>query len=158
MSFVMREIFCYAKIKSKLNCCFNIFLICLFVTFLYPLDKLLAQNTIILTKQDKSELIELVSENIKKYYPFAEIGTRTIERIKQNFKQGKYAPYNKPADFAQHLGGDLGDISADRHLYIFYDPQLAKEIKAQEEKGVKDSYAASSLEAERWNNFGFKKL
>jgi hypothetical protein len=154
----MRKIFYYAKFISKSNCCFKIFLICLFSTFSATRINLLAQNSSILTKQDKSELIELVCNNIKKYYPFTEIGTSTIKGIKHNFNQGKYTQYNIPTEFAQHLGYDLGDISEDKHLTIFYDPQLAKEIKEIEEKGIKDSYAASSLEAERWNNFGFKEL
>ena len=118
----------------------------------------LAQEKNALSEEKQKELIKAVCEKLEKLYPFPEVAEKTSQLIYRNFKDGKYSKFVSPGEFVQHLNLDLEALSNDEHLGLFYNPQMAAEIKERESKGVDDSYAASAVEAEQWNNFGFKEL
>ncbi len=119
---------------------------------------LLAAQTETLSREDQEELIKEIVGHIKKIYPFPEIARKMSLGVADSLRAGKYAQYRNPQEFAQRLSTDLEALSNDAHVGLTYDPPRAAEMRALEEEGLENPYAASTLEAERWNNFGFKEL
>jgi len=117
-----------------------------------------AQEKSILTKERQLIVINDIREKLEKIYPFPEIGMKTSKNILQNFEDNKYLAYKAPDDFAQRLSRDLEDISHDGHLEVFYDPEMAAQMKEQEKEWKEPSLAALKAEEYRWTNFGFKEL
>jgi hypothetical protein len=117
-----------------------------------------AQKENTLTKERQLKIINEIRDKLEKVYPFSEIGMKISKGIYQNFEDNKYLTYKAPGDFAQQLSKDLENISNDRHLEIFYDPEMAAQIKEQEKEGKKSSFGALEVEEYRWTNFGFKEL
>jgi hypothetical protein len=119
---------------------------------------LTAAQTKPLTGEDQRELVGEIVSQIENIYPFPEVARRVAAGITDNLRDGKYAKYTDPEEFAQRVAADLGELSNDAHLGLTFDPARALEMTEHEKEGLENPYAASTLEAERWNNFGFKEL
>ena len=111
-----------------------------------------------LSSERQAELISEVLVRIQEIYPFPEIAGGVTAGMRENLNRGRYRSFTDPEEFAQRVSADLGELSNDAHLGLTFDPPRAREMTAYEEEGLENPYAASTLEAERWNNFGFKEL
>ncbi|MGB6121440.1 MAG: S41 family peptidase [Bacteroidota bacterium] len=135
---------------------FPLMVLLVFVTCAFSLTS--AQQTDMLSGEDQEELIKEIVAQIEKIYPFPEIAQRMVVGVTGHLRDGKYAKYTNPAEFAQRVSADLGELSSDSHMGLTYNPARAAEMKASEEEGLENPYAASTMETERWKNFGFKEL
>jgi len=136
----------------------RIFLTLVLLALFSPAWSLRAAQTDNLSREDQEELIKEILGHVEKIYPFPEIARTMALGVTDSLRAGKYTRYTDPAEFAQQLSADLEALSNDAHMGLTYDPPRAAEMRALEEKGLENPYAASTLEAERWNNFGFKEL
>jgi hypothetical protein len=118
-----------------------------------------AQHGTILTKTQQKEIITELCETIHNIYPFPEIAEQTISGIQAYYNGGKYSAYTDRSEFANYLTIDLEQLSNDTHFYLSYNPELAVEIKKQEDRAVQEeSLTAHEAHIEKWNNYGFKEL
>jgi hypothetical protein len=112
-----------------------------------------------LTGAKRERLIEAVAEKIDRLYPVEDVGRRTREGILGNLRSGRYDGITTGKEFAARLTADMEELSRDRHLDLYHDPTMAREILAREADG--DAQAGpnpTEIEHARWENFGFKEL
>jgi hypothetical protein len=118
-----------------------------------------AQHSTILTKTQQKGIITELCESIKNIYPFPEIAEQTISGIQIYYEEGKYSAYTDRSEFANHLTQDLEQLSNDTHFYFSYNPELAAEMKQQENQEIQEeSLTVHEAKIEKWNNYGFKEL
>lgn len=128
-------------------------LVLLFLTVL----SLKAQNKEI-TKKEKSEVIQLISENLLETYIDLEIAQEMNSALKSNLKSNKYKSVTNPNDFAKLVTHDLQNVSHDLHLRLNYDPKKiaqSKRVMPEEMKKQRDKMMAMKM-AEI--NYGFTEV
>jgi len=100
-----------------------------------------AQNKEI-TKKEKNEVVQLISENLLETYIDLEIAQEMTSALKSNLMSNKYKLATNPDDFAELVTHDLQNVSHDLHLRLNYEPKkiarskrvMPDEIKKQREK------------------------
>lgn len=118
-----------------------------------------AQQGNSLTRMQQKEIITELCEKIQNIYPFREIAEQTISGIQAYYEEGKYTAYNDKSEFADHLTMDLEHLSKDTHFRLSYNPELAGEMRKQEDQeSQEDSLTAHEARIEKWNNYGFREL
>lgn len=78
-----------------------------------------------LTKQ----LIDSVDQILQRFYIFPDKAIVMGKQLQHHFKQGQYQRITNPHQLAAQLGQDLQDVHSDGHLFIRYDPKLAKALQ-----------------------------
>ncbi len=116
---------------------------------------------IVLNESAKKEVIIKVASIIKEQYVIKGIGSKMSKHILNQHETGKYDSLIKVSKFCSRLTSDLREIENDKHLYVFYSPEEAKEVRAfkkllpeNEAKKINEAI----YEIERKENFGFKKI
>ena len=115
-------------------------IITLVVLFLTVLS-LKAQNKEI-AKKEKTEVIQLISENLLETYIDLADAKEMASILKSNLKSNKYKSVTNPNDFAKLVTHDLQNVSHDLHLRLNYEPKkiaqskrvMPEEMKKQREK------------------------
>jgi hypothetical protein len=154
------------KIKSEISTIKNILLLRLkrsfpkFILALLILSQYaFAQGTDILSVDDQRSIINTICEKLDEIYAFPEYNNEICSGIFKNFEEGNYTKYKSPQAFADQLDRDLEFLRGDKHLGIFYDPQMSAEMEKENEDGEKTGYLTPQMiEDERKKNFGFNKL
>lgn len=120
-----------------------------------------SQSLLILDQNLKSEIIEKVAKIMKDKYVFEEVGNKMSDFLVQQHNERKYDSITDIKEFCQKLTSDLRQISNDKHLFVFYSPEEAKEVAARnkslsknEIKKIEDYYELS----ESRSNYGFNKV
>ena len=127
----------------------------LFSNFGYP------QETLLIDKNLKEEVVVKVASIVQEKYVFADVGEKMAKYILTQFENGKYNSFTELEPFCMKLTSDLRDISKDRHIFVFYSPDEALLVRAKngilpedETKKINEQ----SYEADKRQNFGFKKV
>jgi len=131
------------------------------LTILLPNQGVTAQETVKIDAGMKAEVINKVADIMRDYYVFAEVGEQMGEYIRTRHSNGVYNDYADVEEFCNKVTTDLREISHDKHIFVFYSPEEAKEVAArngsvpsEEIKKIDSMY----LEIERRTNFGFRKI
>jgi hypothetical protein len=117
------------------------------------------QTSQAITKSEIRELVESFTKILNKNYLFPEKAETIGHYIKKQYRQGAYDQINDPQTFVVQFTKDLYQASRDRHLRIFYDPKMIKQLEMpplSEEEMQK--VRKKEMVVARENNFGFKKL
>jgi retinol-binding protein 3 len=122
---------------------------------------LFAQEAVLIDAKTKKEVVTKVAQLMKEKYVFADIGEKMAKYIQQQQKKRTYDSYSELKPFCAKLTSDLREISNDKHLFVFYSPEEAYQVKAynkmlpeEEIKKVKER----DYEIDKKGNFGFKKV
>jgi hypothetical protein len=131
--------------------------LCIFSFLLFPYFYISVNATenAMLTQTEKKNVVAKVSKLLAANYVFPEVGEKMGKHVNQKMRKGEYNKINDPGAFAERLTSDLREISHDRHLWVLFDPKLAKSLGAASDAG-KESIGPSESEFEmwRWSNFG----
>lgn len=128
-------------------------LVLLFLTVL----SLKAQNKQI-TKKEKTEVIQLISENLLETYIDLTDAKEMASILKSNLKSNKYKSVTNPDDFAKLVTHDLQNVSHDLHLRLNYEPKKiaqSKRVMPEEMKKRREKMMAMKM-AEI--NYGFTEV
>ncbi len=118
-----------------------------------------AQGTNILSLDDQKKIINTICEKLNEIHAFPEYNSEICGGLLKNFEDGNYTGYKAPQAFADQLDRDLEILRGDKHLGIFYDPQMAAEMERENEEGEETGYLTPEMiEDERKKNFGFNEL
>jgi len=124
----------------------------------------MANNTfddeVSISKRAKSETILEVEKTIIEGYIFPDVAERIFDCLETGLKGGVYEEIDNAWKFALEIDKVLQEISNDKHLHFFYDPQQAKDIIAMQNLGEDErkSIQERNLRRERQTNFGFHKI
>jgi len=144
------------KEKIKMPQSKNIMVIVL-ALFLFSLAVFAGPEKEAITQSEKEALVKAVCERIEDIYAFTGNIKKTCDLLKGNLKQGTYAKYASPREFASRLNDDIGSITHDKHFGIVYDPQRAAEMA--EQAGSNTAFYTPQLVRQyRRMNYGFKEL
>lgn len=118
-----------------------------------------AQGTNILSPDDQKKIINTICEKLDDIHAFPESNSKICGGLLKNLGGGNYTKYKSPQAFADKLDRDLEILHSDKHLGLFYDPQMASEMEKENEKGEETGYLTPQMiEDERKKNFGFNEL
>lgn len=110
-----------------------------------------------ISKKERSDIIAKVCTYLEENYVFPEVGKEISELLAENDRSGEYAGTMSPRDFARQLDADLEDLSKDKHLAVFYDPDWVSQIREQSEE--EDVYMTEEMILEEQSrNFGFRRV
>ena len=115
-------------------------IIALVIVFV-SITSLTAQNKEI-TKKEKREIIQLVSENLLETYIDIDIAKEMTSALKSNIKTNKYKSITNPDEFSKLVTEDLQKVSKDLHLKLNFEPKriaqkkrvMPEEMKINREK------------------------
>ena len=111
-----------------------------------------------ITKKEKTEVLQLISENLLETYIDLEIAQEMTSALKSNLKSNKYKSVTNPDDFAKLVTQDLQNVSHDLHLRLNYEPKKiaqSKRVMPEEMKKQRDKMMALKM-AEI--NYGFTEV
>jgi hypothetical protein len=127
------------------------------ILFFFSLAAFAGQEKETISKPEKEALLKAVCERIEKIYAFTENIKKTCDFLKRNLKQGAYAKYTSPREFASRLNDDIEGITHDKHFGIVYDPQQAAAMTEQAGNNTA-FYTPQLVRQYRRMNYGFKEL
>jgi len=95
-----------------------------------------------ITNKEKTEIVQLISENLLEAYIDFDVAKEMISALKSNLKANKYKSIKNPDAFSKTVTQDLQKVSNDFHLKLNYEPKkiaqskrvMPKEMKIQREK------------------------
>jgi len=119
-------------------------------------DLFAQEEGVVITLNEKQQVIDSVSVNLKEEYIFSDIAEKLVTLLNRKLEEGKYDHLLSHEEFASTITKDLRSVNNDKHLWIWYYPDwvtnellrinnLSKGIDTGLEKGQK-------------NNFGFKEI
>ena len=118
-----------------------------------------AQETDILSLDDQRKIINTICEKLDEIHAFPEYNSDICRGLFKNFEEGNYTMSKSPQAFADQLDRDLEILRGDKHLGIFYDPQMADEMGKENVEGEETGYLTPQMiEDERKKNFGFNEI
>lgn len=100
-----------------------------------------AQNKEI-TKKEKTEIVQLISENLLEAYVDLDVAKEMTSALKSNIKSNKYRSITNPDEFSKIVTQDLQKLSKDLHLKLNFEPKriaqnkrvMPEEMKLKREK------------------------
>ncbi len=114
-----------------------------------------------LSKRVKSETILEVGKALAEGYIFPDIAKKINDCLEASLKSGVYDGIDSASKFASEIDKMFQDMSKDKHLRFFCDPQQAKDIIAMKNLSEDEkarTRAELNLERERQTNFGFHEI
>jgi len=130
----------------------GVFLLCC----LLSTGSAIAEDIELLSTENKTAIIETIAAYIGERYVSPDNGKRISSEILRQLSKGRYTEYNNPEKLARVVDADLEEISGDKHLALFFDPQMNKDLR--EPNYENDSSDDLMLDEERRRNFGFRQL
>lgn len=82
-----------------------------------------------MTKNEKNEIVQLISENLLETYIDLEVAQEMTSILKSNLKSNKYKSATNPDEFAKIITQDLHNMSHDLHLKLNYEPKKIAQSK-----------------------------
>ncbi|MCK4233951.1 S41 family peptidase [candidate division WOR-3 bacterium] len=107
-----------------------------------------------LTDTDHKEVIERVSELVIENYIYPDKGKEIADKIKQQYKEGKYSNITDTREFQEVLTTDLVEISKDAHLVLRPKSKVGKAgpmkvvIQEKPSKGAESEKVVKTIEGE----------
>lgn len=90
-----------------------------------------------ISKAEKQQVIDKVSELMAEHYVYPEVATKTNQKLKLAFEQGEFAAHTDSEEFAKALSTWLEETAQDRHLRVRPNP-VNQEVKGAESR-LRDS-------------------
>jgi len=142
---------------------YKIFLAAILLFFLVMMSDqgVIAQGTLKLDVDTKKEVVNKVADFMRDYYVFPEIGEKMGAYIKTKHSSGDYNSYNDVKEFCKRVTADLREICHDRHIFVFYSPEEAREVAARKNLLPAEEIEKMNkmdFEMDRRANFGFSKV
>lgn len=111
-----------------------------------------------MTKEEKVEIVQLVSENLQATYIDLDIADGMTSALKSNIKSNKYNTIKDSDEFAKIITQDLQNVSHDLHLNLNYEPKKIAQSKLvmPEEMKIKREKMMATKMAEI--NYGFTEV
>ena len=102
-----------------------------FSSLLIPIPGLTQSTTglPVMTPPITKRLIDSVDHILQRFYILPDKAALMGKQLQHQFKQGRYSRLTNPHQLADQLGQDLQAVQADGHLFIRYDPELAKALQ-----------------------------
>jgi len=122
--------------------------------FTFQLQKSLAQEKEI-TKAYKNEVILKLSQLIKDFYVFENLGVKTSNHLENQFKKGNFKSVKTNKDFAKLLTKTVQDINKDKHMRIWVNKPFEPLLNTSE------NWIENVLDGNDWlknNNAGFHEV
>lgn len=120
-----------------------------------------AQDTFVIDIKTKEQVVNKVASIIQEKYVFADIGEKMAKHIRQQHKKGEYNSFSEVKPFCKKLTSDLREISNDKHIFVFFSPEEAREVAArnnllppEEISKINEYYHKQDTRG----NFGFEKI
>ena len=136
----------------------NIISILMFFLIVFQLK---AQVELVFNEEFKREVVNNTASIMKDKYLSAETGKIMGEYIISQYKNGAYDSLNEVNEFCNKLTADMRFIDNDKHLFVFYSPEEAGEVKAYHHLLPEEEIQELNklyFEMDKRENFGFKKL
>ena len=86
-----------------------------------------------ISKAEKQQVIDKVSELMAEHYIYPEVATKTNKKLKLAFEQGEFAAHTDSEKFAKALSTWLEETAEDRHLRVRANP-VNQEVKGAESR------------------------
>jgi len=129
--------------------------------FVVPVFQVDAQQEFVFNEKFKKEVVNNTASIMKNKYLSAVTGKRIGEYIVNQYKKGAYDSLNEVNDFCKKLTSDMRFIDNDKHLFVFYSPEEAWEVKAYHhllpEKEILE-LNKKYFEMDKRRNFGYEKV
>lgn len=107
------------------------------------------------TKATKT-LVDSLSNQLLKFYVFADNAKQMSDYIKERCKKGAYNNVKDPHVLAAMLTKDVASVHLDEHFHVEYNPKMANELLGYIDDVPK--MVAERLNQDKLKNFGFKKV
>lgn len=108
----------------------------------------------------KLAIVDEISTLLNKNYIFADTARKMEERVRNRLKNGDYDAFATAPEFAQAVSKDLLEVSKDRHVGFFYNPESADNLRRLQSRSEDEAKKARERELlfHRRENFGFRKV
>jgi len=131
------------------------------LVFSLGLQRIAAQEFPEIDTKAKQEVIEKVADYMKDHYVYPDVGIDMATHIRTKLNNGDYEENTNVRDFCKKVTTHLREISHDKHIFVFYSPEEAREVAArngllppEEVEKINKSY----FEADKKDNFGFSEI
>lgn len=122
-------------------------------------SKLCAQNeTSPLTKAERAEVVDSVSNLLAKNYIFPEVAEKIGKHLKEKLAKGEYADITDPNRFADVLTKDVQSINQDKHMRVGFNPEMIAQSKNVITPEDSLAHIERQLKQGKRDNFGFKEV
>ena len=132
-----------------------------FIMLIVLVFQLYAQEELVFNEEFKREVVNNTASIMKDKYLSAETGKIMGEYIISQYKKGAYDSLNEVNEFCNKLTADMRFIDNDKHLFVFFSPEEAWEVKAYHhllpEKEIIE-LNKMYFEMDKRENFGYKKV
>ena len=142
---------------------YKFFLAAILLFFLVVISNqgVIAQGTVKIDVDTKKEVVNKVADFMRDYYVFPGIGEKMGAYIKTKHNNGDYNSYNDVKEFCKRVTADLREICHDKHIFVFYSPEEAREVAARKKLLPAEEIEKMNkmyFEMDRRANFGFNKV
>ena len=112
----------------------------------------------LINETEKKQVIEVVGKRLVDFYIYPDVAGKMAALLSKNLDDGVYKSIGDPKIFANQLTKDLFAVSRDKHLEVWFGPELV--IKTKKEASGKETVESidRKLESGRKDNFGFKEV
>lgn len=120
-----------------------------------------AQLSASISQDDKEVIVDKVSDILSSKFLFETDAVKMASLIVSKLNNGEYDSITNVSVFCRTITSDLRSIKNDKHLFVFYSPEEALEVKAHQKLLPKNELRIVDsllVEAERKENFGFKEI
>jgi retinol-binding protein 3 len=120
-----------------------------------------SQDTLTIDSKTKEKVINKVASIMQEKYVFAEIGEKMANFIHSQYKNGEYNSFTEVKPFCKKLTTDLRTICNDKHVFVFYSPEEAYDVRAANNMLPQeqiDKLKEKFIISDKRRNYGFQKL
>ncbi|AHM62504.1 interphotoreceptor retinoid-binding protein [Flammeovirgaceae bacterium 311] len=133
-----------------------LFLILIFLGFYVSVE---AQEPPVLTKQDRTSIIESVASQLDQHYIFPDKAKEMGAYLKKRNKEKFYDQIVNYKAFAEVLTKDLQTVHKDLHMKLYYNPKFVQDLRNRNfMKGPAPEILQQQEASARKDNFGFVKV
>lgn len=111
-----------------------------------------------ITSKEAKLLIDSLTHALEQYYVFPDKAAIMISYIKDQWKQGAYKNIKDAELLAVQLNKDLQKAHQDGHMWLSYNPKLARELKVQRSPQETEEDEKERIAAQRENSFYFRRI
>lgn len=112
----------------------------------------------LISETEKKQVIDAVGKRLVDFYVYPDVAGKMAALLWKNLADGVYKSISDPKIFANRLTGDLFAVSRDKHLEVWFGPELVIETKKAASRKETVETTKEELERGRKNNFGFEEV
>jgi C-terminal processing protease CtpA/Prc len=106
----------------------------------------------------KAQTVKKISRLMNDNYVFPKTAKQMSTYLNSQLNGGVYENIEDPMKFADKLTEDLQFISSDKHIRVRFNPETAKMLMDEKNKGHNPEEEKRQIEMMKNENFGFKKV